>query len=152
MKNKIFKAAAILGASLALLTCTIPVQSQERIYAPQPLTLWTNWVLASTNRLYTNTVIDCNGQRNVALQITTKVDAAGGVVTYAFQPSVDGITFADARLPIQVADPGVAGTTVVTNIDTLGYGYLRLSYITNAHATANVTNIVLKYSIKLGAP
>ncbi len=147
----LFKLGMLVTALIALFTAEVQAQYSQ-VYGAQPLTLWTNKVTASAAVAFTNTVIDCHAQRNVSLQITHAVDSTGATITYAFQTSVDGTSWSTARAAIALADPGVTGTTVVTNIDTLGYGYLRLSYITNNHATAVLTNTAIVYGLKIGAP
>ena len=141
----------ILLTLAILAVLTLPALAQTPIYGPQSLGLWTNFVAASTARAVTN-VVDCAHQRNVTFQFLFKGDDAGGTVTFAFKPSVDGTTYADAVIPITLGNLAVAGTTVVTNIDTFGYGYLKLVYITNAHASANITNVTVSYGVKISSP
>lgn len=142
------KLLAILGIAAML---SLSAVADPPVYGPQTLSLSTNFIAASTATNFTG-VVDCHAQRNVTFQFLFAADASGGTVTFAFKPSVDGITYANAVIPITLGNSAVTATTVVTNIDTFGYGYLKLAYVTNAHGTANITNLGVIYGIKMSAP
>ena len=144
---------SVIFAAVALLALPTLAQAQySRVYGPQPLTLRTNYIGASTATNY-NLTIDCAGQRNVTLMLHQQNDDSGTAnLTYVFYGSLDNSTFATApTFSVALAANGTTAVNTLTNIDTLGYGYLRLGYITNAAASANCTNVSVSYGLKLGA-
>ena len=104
--------------------------------------------------LVTTGVIDCRKVDDVAVQFTAyPKTTAADVLTLCFIPSIDGVTYSTLENQIFILTPsGTAGTasTIATNFNTLGFGYWKLSYVTNAAAAAGViTNISVKHSIKM---
>lgn len=98
--------------------------------------------------------VDCRKQSKIALQVELMADANGAYTfTVPIQYSVDGSTWANmASSAIAISFNGVTKQTVVTNVDTQGAGFLKIPYLTNATAAINVTNIVIKSGVKIGAP
>lgn len=104
----------------------------------------------------TDKVIDCRKVKYVPLQITIyPKTTATDVETFYFTPSVDGSTFGAEGVAFIATPSGTAGTasTLCTNLNTMGFPYYKLSYYTNAAAAAGViTNISVKYGLKISAP
>lgn len=139
-------------ATLALLA--IPAMAQT--YNPVNVTLGFTSVAASTaTNGGTSAKCYVGQQQNVAFQLSFKSSAAGtGKVIAYVVPSVDG-TLYDTTKSFGIEAAAVsAGTqvTVTTNLATGGYGWYKVSYITNADASLNATNILFKYSQKKNAP
>lgn len=128
--------------------------AQTPVYAAQTLGLYTNWCTASAAMLMTNIVIDCRKQNNVALQVSMYGDRAGtGAVKLYYLHSADGVTYETSLQSINLS--ALAGNTqvvTVTNLPSYGLGFIQLSYLTNADGSANISNVVMKYSIKISAP
>lgn len=148
--------------ALFLFASALAVMAQVPIYAPQTLvnstTIYTNVMGSTASNV--NYTIDCRKQASVAVQISQVYDRAGTVATlYYFQRSLDNITW-DYPLASMASDNvvGIAGTgntpsVTVTNIPTYGCGYMRLAWITNASAASvNLTNLVVKYAVKISSP
>jgi hypothetical protein len=158
MKNSLM----VIGLLAILLACGVQVQAQTPVYAATTLvnsaTTYTN--IAGATATNFNYVLDVRKQAKVTLQISQVFDGAGTAnCIYYFQRSVDGITYDFASAAEQgssvVTIAGTGNTPVVTttNLDTGGCGYIRLAWITNASAsTVNVTNLVIKYGVKIQAP
>lgn len=139
---------SIVGvAELLLATIQSPAQTAP-VYASQNIGTFTCAATAGTNVGY---VIDTRKQSSVDLQIELMADASGAYTfTVPFQYSVDGTTYAGMRSgSIAISFNGVTKQTVVTNIPTYGAGYVKIPHLTNATASINVTNGVLKYGIKI---
>lgn len=147
----------------ALFAFSMPAKAQGPVYGAN--NIWTMWssgtVIALPGAAATNigTVIKCDKQKDVALQITLnpKTTATDAIIFY-FQRSVDGVTYMPTDYSVSLAPSGTAGvaSTTVTNIPaatTFGIGFLKLQYVTNAAAAAGVlTNCSVSYASKISAP
>lgn len=121
-------------------------------YSPQAMTASSAlFPIAGSTASNINLTIDCRFQKTVALQVTSKSDDTAGAVAVCYQRSVDGTSYEGASWAA-LGTATVTGTTLITNLDTLGCGYIKLTYLTNAHASANLTNVALHYGVKLIAP
>jgi hypothetical protein len=123
-------------------------QAQAPVYASQTFSAFSCAATAGTN---VGLVIDTRKQTSVDIQVELMADASGAYTfTVPFQYSLDGITYAGMRSgAIAVSFNGVTKQTVVTNIPTYGAGYVKIPHLTNATASINVTNGVIKYGIKV---
>jgi hypothetical protein len=152
-----FKKLTVIGLALmALAAVTVSTQAQVPTYAAQ--TLWsTNGTTAVTAAAATtlNAVIDCRKQATFTLAITAQCDTSGGAISLMLLPSLDGITYgsqvAGSGFKTVGFTPTTAGVTMITNINTLGVGYWKATYLTNDTGAA-VTNFSVKYAIKISAP
>jgi hypothetical protein len=136
--------------ALALLTCSVHAQK----YGWGTVTPGFSQIAGSsaTNGA-TTAVIDCRKCQNVALQLKTQSDAANTANTvFAFAKSVDGTSYGADVLLVPVANAGTTATHAVTNFVVGGIGYLKLAWVSNAAASAVVTNFQVRYSTKLNAP
>lgn len=148
------KLLAFIG--LAAIAASITASAQSPSYGAQ--TLWTTngAGIPAATAVAGNAVIDCRKQATVAVQITAQSDTSGAAVGFCFVPSVDGSSYGSTTVagsPFKLVSftPGQAATTIVTNIDTSGAGYMKLLYITNTTGAA-CTNISVKYAVKVSAP
>lgn len=98
-----------------------------------------------------NVQLDVRFQSAVALQLEYDMAAASAVETIAYARSVDdgisggpGQTF-ESTLSTIALSPGAGTNLYVTNILTYGCAKIQLYYITNNHASADCTNLVVKY-------
>jgi hypothetical protein len=111
----------------------------------------TNNIALSTLKSATNAgyVLGRFPGQKTAIQANFALNGAGtSLVTFVFEPSVDGSVFDVAPLfTLQGAAAGTATVGISTNIDIGGYNYLRIKTMQNTNATS-VTNLVLKYTIK----
>lgn len=140
-----FVAALVLFAALS-------VNAQS--YTAQTLSLGFSDVAASTAS-NSVAVIDARKAQNVGIQFKFASSAANTAIGAVYLvPSVDGVNYDTTRLVGIHAAAVSAGTVVTftTNLATGGIGYWKIAYITNANQTANLTNVSVKYSLKLNAP
>lgn len=98
-----------------------------------------------------NVQLDVRFQSAVALQLEYDMAASGATETIAYARSVDdgissgpGQTF-ETTLSTIALGPGAGTNLYVTNILTYGCAKIQLYYITNNHASADCTNLVVKY-------
>lgn len=147
------KLLALIG--LAALV-SITAQAQSPTYQSQ--TLWTTngAGIPAATAVLGNAVADVRYQKDVTLQITAYGNTGAAASTYVFVPSVDGTsygssTLAGSQVKAVSFTPATTGTTMVTNISTAGVGYLKFLYVTNDTGAA-VTNISIKYGVKISSP
>ena len=129
------------------------VQAQTPTYSAQ--TLSSTATIASATATNIAAVIDCRKQNTVAVQITAYGDTGVAANNAVFLYSVDGVTYSPGTGAGQsktvAFTPTTAGATVFTNLQTYGAGYLKLAYVTNDTGAA-VTNLSIKYGVKISAP
>jgi hypothetical protein len=152
-----FKKITVIGLALmALAVVTVSTQAQQPTYAAQ--SLWstngaTSVPAAAATTL--NAVIDCRKQATFTLAITAQCDTSGGAISLYLTPSLDGITYGSALAGSGFKTvgftPTTAGLTMITNINSLGAGYWKVTYLTNDTGAA-VTNFSVKYGVKISAP
>ena len=98
-------------------------------------------------------VLDVRKQAKVGVQVTQKNDASGtAAITYVYSRSADGVTYCSTYDSFAVNANGTTAVTTNFVIDTYGLGFIKFHYITNAAASAGLTNLSMTYAIKLGAP
>ncbi len=165
MKNS-FK-LLLAGAFLIGAFCA---SAQTPSYTPQVLVSGialtagsaTNLGTPSTASYQSGVVLDCRKQAKVMIQITTtnsKPDAVNANILY-YQRSVLGGSnnWETVLYPIgwttsaASVSPG-APQVIMTNLDTLGCGYINFPYLTNAAgSTTNIGLFQLSYGLKISAP
>ncbi len=152
MKN-LFKVGLLLVAVTALFTATVS-QAQIPTTGVNVISSGsiTNAAQSATNVAW---VIDCSKQANVAITFRVMFGESGTTNSCnAFiTRSLDGTYYADTGqlIAIPQAQAGSA-STVITNIPSQGAQFLKVSYLTNNAATANITNIYASYLTKISAP
>ena len=147
-ESKMKKVLSALTIIAALLFVTGAQAQQQRTKAVSFGTV-TIAGQAATNVGY---VIDCQYQKNVAVQMThTSSGATTDNITLAYTRSNDGTTYDTTAKLIAIAANGTTTVTTVTNIDSAGAAFIKINYITNAAASAVCTNTV-GYLIKSGSP
>jgi len=147
-----FLAACWTLCALLLLVAFAPSASAQT-YTPQPLTLATNTIAASTTESGDSSAFTLTRWDTIGLQITFQGSGAGtGTQTLIFKHSVDGTTYSTVSpISIGVAANGTTAVCVTTNLSGLGVGYLKLDSWQNG-ATNSVTNCVIKIVGKPRAP
>ena len=136
-----------LTLAAGLIACA--VSAQEPRYAAQTLGTYLNAAQAATNVAY---VVDCRKQNYVTFQVDNQMStSATDVQTFAFSRSVDGLTYSTTLQTFTLTPVASTASTLITNINTYGCGYIKFNYTTNAAATAIATNTI-KYGIKISAP
>lgn len=130
-------------------------------YVSQGVTLTaTPQSIAGSTATNFNAAIDARKQKSLAISLSFAGDAAGTANGVAvFSPSLDGTTNTmDTVKVVQLAVAAngagqfVCGNTNIAESVGGGYGYWMLRYVTNAAASGNITNVTVKYGIKIGAP
>lgn len=140
-----------LISSIILLS---PVLAGDKRYSPNTLIASNAVTVAATAGTNVNLRFDVPDQASVPLQIEAMADANGAyTLTVPVQYSVDGQEYANmAARSIAISFNGVTKQTIVTNVPTFGCAYLRIPHLTNATASINVTNIIVKSAISWSAP
>lgn len=131
------------------------ISTQAQTYSAQNVGLGLT-AIAATGASNILATLDVRKQKDVAVQIDFKLSGSGtGNQTLVFERSVDGSTWttlsADKSSVVIAATSGTVSTTV-TNLPTYGCGWIRLATWTNADASRYVTNLTVKYAIKINAP
>ena len=87
---------------------------------------------------------------DVAVQVSGKLDDAGTDVTVVkFARSVDGVNYSTTPgLLMHLTHAGTVTTSCISNWNLGAIGYIKCVAISNAAATANVTNLVIKVAQK----
>lgn len=141
---------------VALVASINTATAQSPSYCAQ--TLWTTngAGIPAETAVLGNSIIDCRKQAKVAVAITAQSDTDGAGLGLCFVPSLDGTTYGtttkgESSHKLVTFTPGQTATTVITNLDTYGAGYLKLLYLTNDTGAA-CTNISVKYAVKISAP
>lgn len=116
------------------------------------ITLTTPTIIAASTASNTTQVVDCRYNKNVAFTFGFKGANSGtDNVTFALVPSLDGLVFDTTKvIPVIAAANGLTQVYVSTNIDMGAYGWVKLSYMTNASAAVNVTNVTATAALKPG--
>lgn len=146
------KLLSIIGLAAVLLPAS--VMGQARINVPQSLGI-ANTVLAATASNYTSgNVMQVGGQNTVAIQVKANSDAtnvlSGGLVLI-FQKSVDGSTYETSTNTIfGTTQNGTNTLTTIYTLSTSNCAWIKLTTISNLNATANITNLSIKYGQVLG--
>jgi len=166
MKNFIFKLLLVAG----LIGASVCVRAQAPTYQPQILVggialtagSATNLGTPSTASYQSGVVMDVRKQNKVCVQITTtnsKPDAVNANILYYQRSVIGGSNQWETTLyPIgwttsaASVNPG-APQVIITNLDTLGCGYINFPYLTNAAgSTTNIGLFQLSYGVKIQAP
>ena len=119
-------------------------------YDSKVVTLTTNYIAASAASNF-NAVIDAPRASYVGLAITLQANGATTTdATAHIQRSVDRVNWETAGTGIALKMNGTTATTTISKVDLNGAAYLRLNYITNAHASVIITNITVRAGVKSG--
>jgi len=149
-KNIEMKNLLLFISALAL--SALPVKAQSPIYAPNNSATFTVTHGTGTN---VGIVIDCRKQASVGVQIEMQASTATTqAVNLVVVRSVDGVTYeSGAGQTIGLAAvTSTTKTTAFTNFPSWGCGYAKILYATNNDAGGDVTNAVVRYGTKIGAP
>ena len=120
----------IIGLVAILLACSVDqIKAQTPTYGAQ--TLWSTngaTLVPAAAATTLNAVIDCRKQNTFALQVTA-YGATGVAAGYFWMsPSVDGISYDSSQGKTVGITPTTSGATVVTNINSYGAGYWKITY------------------------
>lgn len=141
-------------SALALIGLFALSASAQSFRAGQVPLGFTN-VVASTASNST-AVIHCERAQNVAVSVSFAMTAADtSNQTFVFARSYDGITADTPATSIfswAVAANGTTKVVASTNLPAYGLGGFRLLYVTNAAASAGMTNLLMYQTFKIGAP
>lgn len=150
-----FKTLGVAVMALTLMAFSLQAQTYSAQTLPTSITYVSGAAGVLSNNVGT-AIITCNKQQNVAIQVGVHASAAStDTTTFWFASSVDGSKFNSGyprMIPVVVANNGDNDVYATTNITVGGIGYLKLVSISNAAATAVITNLGVKYSLKINAP
>lgn len=165
MKNfsKVLIVVGLMGAAFCAKAQT-PTYAEQVLVGGVALTAGsaTNLGTPSTASYQSGVIADVRKQNKVMVQITTtnsKPDAVNANILY-YQRSLTGSsnTWETVLYPIgwtttaASVNPG-APQVIMTNLDTLGCGYINFPYLTNvAGSTTNIGLFRLSYGIKISSP
>lgn len=145
----------LFGIVLLVIACAF--NSNAQTYASQSVVSYigTSTNCAGSGATNIAKVMDVRKQANVTVSFKSRNDAAGtanvgALITY----SVNGTDY-DAVKGKLVTWPAVGTSDAIctTNLSTLGCGYMKIDWVTNAAAaTVNTTNLVIDYGVKISAP
>ena len=99
-------------------------------------------------------VIDVTKQASVAVQATFAFAASSsnGVQTLTFSWSNDRSQWTTQTKAVGLTPNSTTAVSVLTNLPTYGARYMRLDSWANGDGVAVITNIVVNYAVKVGAP
>lgn len=143
------KFLTLIGAAVLFVAATS--QAQSPVYSAQSLN--SSATLAASAATNVAVVIDCRKQAYVTVGLKVQADAANsGNIIANYSYSLDGSTYGTTTYNFGFAANGTTAVQSHTNLNTLGCGYIKINYLTNAAASGALTNIVLNYGIKVQAP
>lgn len=111
----------------------------------------TNLHSAATN---INAQCDTRFETQMPLQLEYDMSAGSATLTLAYGRSIDdGYSYGSGKryettLSTLAIAPAVGTNTIFTNILTYGAASIQLYYLTNNHASADCTNVVIKYGVQ----
>lgn len=138
----------ILFAVILSLACAVGAYAQTPTYAAQSVSVPNVAEGGTSNALAL--VIDCRKQQQLTLQFTVNSGVTNEV--YRLGASVDGLSYDTNHWVIGLS--GATSTTTLTNLNTLGFGYVRVDSAFNpggSPGSLTATN-TLKYGLKISAP
>jgi len=151
------KNGLLMAAILALVSLSVP-QSQAQV----PTSGWQsfNWGVsgvisnAASSATNFNSVIDCGKQASVGVYLAAQFNQAGSTNTavWFLTRSGDGVTYENTGQNVGLTQSGTSLVSIWTNIPSQGANYIKINYLTNNAATANITNVSGGYAIKISAP
>lgn len=143
MIQKLF-AAALLAA---IVTATMPALAESTgLQVTDRLNGGTNNVAAaSTNTYISGTTFTTTKSSTINIDVRIKLDGAGTAgVPIWFDGSIDNSNWVtNGILGITLTAAGTATVVASTNLNTLGFAYVRVGRVGNLNAQ-NVTNITIK--------
>lgn len=141
----------IFAFIVALAVLTVGAQAQRQ-YAAQSLGNMPD-TLATTveTNLANPPLIDCRYQKEVGVTFSfNQSGASTSNVVYVLHKSVDGSVWDTNRaITVTVASAGATRVDYHTNFDVGGAGWLRLYAIRNTTALTTMTNLGVKYGLKI---
>lgn len=156
--KKINQIIIALAMALAVFTAAAQLGAPQTVINSDSGSAWTNKIVGTqvaSNTAVNLTRIDMGQKKNLALQFTGKLTAAGtDPVNIVLGRNVDGSTNITPFASWAWTPSGTTTVTAFTNLTetTLGspggFPYIYVMYITNTTATAGLTNYTLKAYIK----
>lgn len=108
---------------------------------------------AATTTVTRNFVIDVGKQANVGVQITANVSAASvSNLVFTFQRSVDGSQYDTVGQTVTWVGNGTNTKSILTNLPSSGARYIKLTTYAWDDPATYVTNLSVKYAVKISAP
>ena len=143
-----FAALAVIGLLAAI---TLPASAQVPTFGYTGTSAFT---VTNSTANAVGTVIDVSKQASVGIMLSVTANTNATINTgFYFTRSIDGTTFESAGQLVTVITAAVTQKNVLTNLQSYGAQYLKLSYVTNdAPAGCTITNCLLTYGTKISAP
>lgn len=108
---------------------------------------------AATTTVTRNFVIDVGKQAGVGVQITANVSAASiSNLVFTFYRSVDGSQYDTVGQTVTWIGNGTNTKSIVTNLPSYGARFIKLSTYAWDDPATYVTNLSVKYGVKISAP
>lgn len=108
---------------------------------------------AATTTVTRNFVIDVGKQAGVGIQITAKASAASvSNLVFTFTRSVDGSQYDTVGQTVTWVGNGTSTKSILTNLASQGARYIKLTTYAWDDPATYVTNLSVKYAIKISAP
>jgi hypothetical protein len=108
---------------------------------------------AATTTVTRNFVIDVGKQANVGVQITANASAASvSNLVFTFRRSVDGSQYDTVGQTVTFVGNGTNTKSILTNLPSSGARYIKLTTYAWDDEGTYITNLSVKYAIKISAP
>jgi hypothetical protein len=108
---------------------------------------------AATTTITRNFVIDIGKQANVGVQITANASAATiSNLVFTFTRSVDGSQYDTVGQSVTWIANGTNTKSVLTNLSGFGARYIKLTTYAWDDPATYITNLSVKYGVKISAP
>jgi hypothetical protein len=121
-----------------------------------PTSSWEGFASAScaaTTTVTKNFVIDVSKQANVGVQITANCGAASNSnLVFTFTRSVDGSQYDTVGQSVTFVANGTNTKSILTNLPSSGANYIKLTTYAWDDPATYVTNLSVKYGVKISAP
>lgn len=140
----------LLPMLAACFVLAIPAKAQNYSIQTTTLTGGTNNVSATTTNSSLAIVMPVPKSSFIGIQPSFKLTGSGTTaVVFSFDESIDNSVWTSGTQTLSITPAGTTVVTGIKNFSANGVGFLRLSSIANANATA-ITNLVVKFATKNG--
>ncbi len=108
---------------------------------------------AATTTITRNFVIDVGKQAGVGVQITANASAASvSNLVFTFTRSVDNVQFDTVGQTVTWVGNGTNTKSILTNLPSFGARYIKLTTFAWDDPATYVTNLSVRYAVKISAP
>src|SRR5437762_13186454 len=108
---------------------------------------------AATTTVTRNFLIDVGKQAGAGVQITFNASAASNSnLVFTFKRSVDNTQYDTVGQTVTVVGNGATTVSVLTNLASYGANYIKLTTYAWDDPATYITNLSVKYGVKISAP